>query len=437
MKASIALSILILAAAALFGWKQQGQLTAAREARSQVMAEARALGLAPDALLADGSAPLPSKLGRLDAADKAAAASAFAKELIAFAVEMKAAEKESGGVPDEAMQTRGMEVIGRLLDFDASQIEQIIADLKASTEIDDKTRGEIIAFSVMMLANDHPEAALAMFTETSELKEMQGMGDHIVSAALGKWAEKDPMAALEWIRENSEKHSKLVTDQAKAAVIAGAAKQDPKLAIRLIDELELEHKVNAATSLATSARTPEERDNLIAALREGGDKHRDMLHSVLGSMANQMAGQSFEEGQRWLGGAKLSEKEMEQFARSIAPWQTKDDTGKWIEWMADKLPPKQLAEKQDQMVTQWTRQDFKAAGDWINGSPEGPAKVAAVKSFAKTVAPFEPETAVQWANTLPAGQEREELLRQIQEAKKPGVAVGGLVREPTPEPEDE
>ena len=39
--------------------------------------------------------------------------------LIAFAVEMKAAEKTNGAVPDEAMQTRGMEIIGRLLDFDA------------------------------------------------------------------------------------------------------------------------------------------------------------------------------------------------------------------------------------------------------------------------------------------------------------------------------
>lgn len=418
MKASLALAFLILAAAAFFGWKQQGQLAAARETRLQVMAEARALGLAPDALLADGSAPLPSKLGRLDGADKAAAASAFAKELIAFAVEMKEAEKASGGVPDESTQTRAMEVMGRLLDLDASQIKQVIAELRASTEIDDEMRGGIIGFSVMMLANDHPEAALAIFTESSDLKGMDGMGNHVVSAALGKWAEKDPMAALEWIRENSEKHAGLVTDQAKAAVIAGAAKQDPKLAIRLLDELELENTSQITMSLGMSARTPEERDGLIAALREGGEKNRELLNAVLGSMAHQVTAQNFEESQKWLGSAKLSETEMTEFARNISPWQTKDDTGKWIEWMEDKLPPEQLGEKRDQMVSQWTRQDFKAAGDWINGSPEGPAKVAAVKSFARTVAPFEPETAVQWANTLPAGPEREALLNEIRSTKR-------------------
>lgn len=436
MKASFALAFLILAAAALLGWKQQGRLAAVRETRLQVMAEARALGLEPDAVLAAGNAPLPSKLGRMDSADKAAAATAFAKELIAFAKEMKAMEK-SGVQPDEGMQARAMETLGRLLDFDASQIKQVIAELKASTEIDDKTRGEIIAFSVMMMANDHPEAALAIFTGTSDLKEMQGMGDHIVSAALGKWAEKDPLGALEWIRENSGKHADLVTADAKAAVIAGAAKQDPKLAIRLLDELAPapEDRGRIATGLATPARTPEERNGLIAALREGGDPKRELLHSVLGTMAHQVTSENFDESQEWIATAKLSETEMAEFARNIAPWQTKDDTGKWIEWMADKLPPAQLEEKRDQMVTQWTRQDFKAAGDWINGSPEGPTKVAAVKSFARTVAPYEPETAVQWANTLPAGQEREDLLRQIKEAGKPGPAAGGLIREVTPDDE--
>ena len=425
MKFSIALSILILAAAAFFGWQQQGQLVTARETRLQVMAEARALGLAPDALLADGTAPLPSKLGRMAAPDKAAAATAFARELIAFAVEMKAAEKTNGAVPDEAMQTRGMETMARLLDFDADQIKQVIADLKASTEIDEGTRGEIIAFSVLMLASEHPEAALAIFTESSGIPQMHGMGDQVVSAALGKWAEKDPLAALEWIQEHSEKHAGLVTYTTKSAVIAGAAKQDPKLALRLLDELKLESDSQVARSLAMAAKSPEDSAVLLAALREGGDKHRDLLHSVLGSMAHQMASESFDEGQQWLATAQLSDTEMAKFAESTSPWPTNEDTGKWIDWMAVKLPADQRDNRISQMVNHWTRQDHKAAGEWINSSPEGPAKVVAVKSFARTVAPFEPETALQWANTLPAGKDREDLLRELQ------------ARSNAPDPDDE
>ncbi len=425
MKFSIALSILILAAAALFGWQQQGQLVTARETRLQVMAEARALGLAPDALLADRTAPLPSKLGRMDSTDKAAAAAAYAQELIAFAVEMKAAEKTNGAVPDEAMQTRGMETMVRLLDFDADQIKQVIADLKASTEIDDGTRGEIIAFSVLMLASEHPEAALAIFIESSGIPQMDGMGDQVVSAALGKWAERDPVAALDWIRGHSEKHADLVTDTTKSAVIAGAAKQDPKLALRLLDELKLEDDFQVARSLAMAAKSPEDSAVLLAALREGGDEHRDLLHSVLGSMARQMTSESFDEAQQWLATAKLSDTEIARFAESISPWPTNVDTGKWIDWMAVKLPADQRDNRISPMVAHWTRQDHKAAGEWINSSPEGPAKMVAVKSFARTVAPFEPETALQWANTLPAGKEREDLLRELQ------------ARSNAPDPDDE
>ena len=425
MKFSIALSILILAAAAFFGWQQQGQLDTARETRLQVMAEARALGLAPDALLADGNAPLPAKLGRIGSADRAAAATAFTKELIAFAVEMKEVEKKGGGAPDEALQTRAMEMMGRLLDLDAGQIKQVIAELKASTEIDDVARGEIISFSVMMMASDHPEAALAIFTESSDLKEINGMGDQVVSAALGKWAERDPLAALEWIREHSEKHADLVTDTTKSAVIAGAAKQDPKLALRLLDELKIADNFQVARSLAMAAKSAEDSAVLLAALREGGDKHRDLLHSVLGSMARQMTSESFDEAQQWLATARLSDTEMARFAESISPWPTNADTGKWIDWMAVKLPADQRDDRISPMVVHWTRQDHKAVGEWINSSPEGPAKVVAVKSFARTVAPFEPETALQWANTLPAGQERDDLLRDLQ------------ARSSEPDPDDE
>lgn len=425
MKFSIALSILILAAAAFFGWQQQGQLDTARETRLQVMAEARALGLAPDALLADGNAPLPAKLGRLAAPDKAAATTAFARELIAFAVEMKAAEKTNGAVPDDAMQTRGMETMAKLLDFDADQIKQVIADLKASTEIDEGTRGEIIAFSVLMLASEHPEAALAIFTESSGIPQMHGMGDQVVSAALGKWAERDPLAALDWIREHSEKHAGLVTDTTKSAVIAGAAKQDPKLALRLLDELKLEDYSQVASSLAMAAKSPDGSAGLLAALREGGDKHRELLHLVLGTVASQVVSEGFEEGQQWLANAKLSDTEMAQFGEGISQWDTNADTGKWIDWMTGKLPTDQRDNRIRQMVMQWTNQDHKAAGEWINSSPEGPAKVVAVKSFARTVAPFEPETALQWANTLPAGKERDHLIREI------------LVTPKSPDPDDE
>ncbi len=429
MKASLALALLILAVGAFFGWKQNAQLTTVRETHRLVVAEASALGLSPEHLLAEGKKPLPTKLAREDSQEKTAAAKSFSKELVAFAVEMKKMEKE-GQQPDEAMQKRIMEVMGRFLDLSPAQIKVVIAELRASSEVDDEMRKGIVGFSIMMLANDHPESALALFTESSDLIDLPGMGRHVVASSLGKFAEKDPLGALEWIRKNSKDHSELVTEESKAAVIAGAAKQDPKLAISLIGELELKSQGKVAGSLAQSARTPEERTALLTALR--GDKNQgDLLKATLGSMGGQIAGEGFEAGQTWLSSAGLSEQEAESFSDGLSHWQTKGETGKWIDWMAGELPAEKIPQKVDNLVSQWTREDYQAAGSWINGAQEGPAKQAAVKSYARTVAPYEPASAAQWAVTLPAGQERDQLLKNVHEEwkKKDEAAAAEFAKE--------
>ena len=58
------------------------------------------------------------------------------------------------------------------------------------------------------------------------------------------------------------------------------------------------------------------------------------------------------------------------------------------------------------MMERWTEKDYQAAGTWLTQAADSPAKQAAVASYAKTVAPYDPETAVQWAVTLPPGRTR-------------------------------
>jgi hypothetical protein len=411
MKASLALAFLILAAGAFFGWQQDQRLLTVRATHYLVAAEARALGLSPDDIAASGQAPLPAKHNRADEATREAEAKSFARELIAFVLEMKEVEK-SGATMDEGRQGEAMKVMGRMLELSPAQIKIVIAELRASAEIDDSTRREIVGFAVMMMASEHPEAALALFTESSDLMDKNGMGAQVISSSLGKWAEKDPLGALEWIRKNAEKHPDLVTEQAKAAVIAGAAKQDPKFALGLMDELRLKDQGTIAAGLAQAARTPEERTALVGALRVD-EKHADLLEPMLAMMGGQLAGEGFESAESWLSSTGLSATELANFASGLNHWQTKDDTGKWIDWMTGALPADQLLHKVGELVGQWTRDDYKAAGEWINGTPEGPAKQAAVKSYALTVAPYEPASAAQWAATLPAGEDRDSLLRVV------------------------
>ena len=64
------------------------------------------------------------------------------------------------------------------------------------------------------------------------------------------------------------------------------------------------------------------------------------------------------------------------------------------------------------MVNNWTRNDYQAAGIGEPGAG-GPTKQTAVRSYAETIARCDPETAAQWALTLPAGKNREETLQHI------------------------
>lgn len=404
MKASITLSLLILALGGFCGWRQSERLDVIRETHRQVAAEVRALGLSPETIGTLGQRALRSKREREEATNKTAEAKAVAGELIDWKKSMLAGHT----TPD---RERGEELMDQLEGLTPSQIEAVIAEIRASGDLDDKARNHVAQLSLSMLGRNHPQAALELFIDSSDVVSMAGSGQHVISTTLGKWAEENPAGALEWLRQNGEKRPELMTDRTKSSIISGTAKLDPKFALSLIGELKLED--NRQISLAAAVRTPEERTALLAALRDFKNDDGDLLKKTLGSMAYYVAGNDFEASQAWLSSAKLTEQEMKHFTEGLRYHYTQGDTGHWIGWMADNLPADQLPQKVGKIVWEWAEGDYKAAGEWINGSPDGPVKQAAVKGYAGALAPHQPDSAAQWALTLPEGKERDKLLRIV------------------------
>ncbi len=419
MKLSLLATALILAAAAFLGWQDRGKLAAARESHGRLMAEARALGLSTDGLVQDGKAVLPAKTARATC-DGAAAIDPkeFAGRLAAFALKMEATEK-SGTPPDEDFQQEVFGLLDDMLRLDPAQLKVLIGELRANGELSAEMRRNIVGFAISMLANDHPAAALAIFTESSDLLGKDN--GHVLGQAISKWAGQDPAAALDWVRKNSASHPDLVTEQTKRDLIGGTAKRDPRLAFKLVDELGLEDAVSAGRSIAGSADTPAERNMILSALRDhlaaqSGDGTSLLAAPTLLGLAEGAMKDGFESATEWIDGAGLDTAEMLVVAGSIEPWRTGADTGNWIEWMSSKLPAGEWESKAGRMMDHWTRSDYKAAGLWLSQAEDGPAKQAAVKSYARTVAPYDADAAARWAATLPPGSEREELLEAIGKA---------------------
>jgi hypothetical protein len=419
MKFSLVATALILAVAAFFGWQDHRKLASVRESHGRLFDEARALGLPTDGLVKDGEAVLPAKSGRMEGESGSGIdPREFAVRLGAFALKMEAAEK-SGTPPDEGFQQEIFALIDEMLLLDPAALKVLIGELRANGELTGEMRRNIVGFAISMLANDHPASALAIFTESADLfGDKDGRGQHVLGGALSKWASQDPAAALEWVRANSAAHPDLVTEEAKRDLIGGAAKQDPRLAFQLIGELGLEDAGAAGQEIAGSAATPGERSAILKALRDhlsnGDEQQSDALRgTTLRALGESAIKDGFASAAAWIDGAGLKEEESVAIAQGIEYWRTKDDTGKWIEWMAGELPAGDWETRANSLMNQWTRSDYKAAGLWLNGAAEGPAKQSAVKSYAQAVAPYDPEAAAQWARTLPAGQEREDLLEAI------------------------
>jgi hypothetical protein len=414
MKFSIAASLLILAIAASFVWHDHQRLVIVREKHIELTAEAERLGISIDP-------ENPSKGPRItkhQRADREADARLAAIEFIAFAKEMEATQKK-GEQPDEAMQERILTFMDRMMSLDSSQIKILIAEVRAATDLKDETRQGLIGFSIMTLASDHPQAALALFTESSDLMEEGFMGQHVISSSLSKWASDDPVAALAWVRENSKKFPDLITDDAKRGLITGAANQDLKLAFSLIGELDFKESNHGVSNIMRSARTPEERSAALAAFREYRDTLPDektrteIERQAIGNLAQGIAKEGFETAQEWLTENQLSATELEAFASHLTYNTKSEETGQWLEWMGESLPAEKSATPIKNTVRQWTDQDFKAAGEWLASAPAGPGKNSAVQSYAETIARYEPEVAAQWALTLPPGDECQSTLRSI------------------------
>lgn len=420
MKISIALSIVILALAAAFGWRGNQQLATVREAHSHLVAEAATLGIAADPATETGRTRVTKRGER---ADKEAEARLVAKEFIAFAKEMEALEK-NGGKRDDTVQKRIMEVLDRLMSLDGKQLKFLIAEVRATPDLKDETRKGLIGFSIMSLSSEHPQTALILLTESADILGADGMAQHVTNSSLGAWAKKDPAAALAWVRENGAKFPDLVTEDAKRGLIQGAAVNDPKLAFKLIGELGLQDPKDASRNIAGiigAAKTPEARTTTLAAVRDylttiSDEKTRDQTQrEAMRDMAGLMSQGDFSTSTGWIENAKLNPTELANFAEGLDINSQSGETGRWIEWVGEKIPPEKSRSSIHNMVRNWTNKDYQAAGKWLAGFENGPVKNIAVSTYAETVSRYEPEAGAQWAATLPPGEERDQTLKQIYE----------------------
>ena len=412
MKIPVALTIVILAAGGFFGQREGRTLTLLRTRHHELQREAAALGITAG----DGQTAISTRASKRPRTEAGAKGREFARHFIAMAKEMKEMEK-NGGKSGKELEKLRMEIIDQLLSLDSQELKTLIAEIRGSGDLDDDTRRGMLMFSIMMLAEQNPQAALAVFTESSDLLGDDFMGKHALTSALSEWASQQPLEALKWIKENATKHPDLANDDAKRSVIAGAARNDFNLALQLIGELKLPaDDTNVIDKIAGQATTPERRTEFLNALRshvasmENPDQAANILKSGMRSVFNVVARSGYDASMQWIGSADLSAKETADLASGLNYYQTKEDTGKWLDWLsAQDMDADTSSAITRNLMGSWTQRDYQAAGEWLAAASAGPAKQTATMSYLQTIAPYEPEVAAQWAETLPAEKQADAL----------------------------
>jgi hypothetical protein len=265
-----------------------------------------------------------------------------------------------------------------------------------------------------------PQSALGLIHEFSDLLAKSDLRGDLISEALGSLAALQPAAALEWIAQNASKFPELADDKISAEVIRGAAKNDPRGAFKLIAQMKLKDPVVAVKAIIEAGNaSAETRNSVLSALREHLGTLTDPVDrekirsSAFGSLAENIDSQGVEAMVSWISKSKFTAEETTQFVGGLSYFSTRQDTGRWVEWLGKNLPPEEISKPVDELIGEWTQQDYKGAGTWLASAAESPAKQAAVHAYAKAVAEYEPKVAEQWAMTLPAGPLKDETLRVI------------------------
>jgi hypothetical protein len=424
MKFSLAATLLILAVGGATGWMNRHRLMVLDEDQRVLVAKAETLGLDVGLTGGDGE----RRISKRDREARSNEARAMTAELVAYAREMEAREK-SGADSGEDEDGKGMDLMNRLMKLAPSQLTAVIAGLRDDRSLSKETRGNMLGFSILILGEDHPAAALALYTDSVDLLDAD-IGQQVVASALRQLAKDDPKGALDWLRRNEAAHPDLADDDAKRNIVAGTALTDPKLAFSMIGDLHLDDPSSAVSALVESGSTPGQRTAILSALREylatypdSGDRD-EILSDSLESMGRNLTNENFETVKSWIKDADLSHEESGKFAAGLSYFNTKEDTGLWLDWIAGNLPESDARECADNLIGQWTQQDYLAAGQWLTSAVEGPTKNASIATYAETVAEYEPHVAVQWALLLPEGTERTTTLQSIYE-NWPGTDKNG------------
>lgn len=412
MKISLIMAALILVIGFSLGWRDYQRQAAARTLH-QVLSKKLGLSL-------DGRSHVTA-FTRRERRGPDVRAKAVMAEFLGYKREY-ARQAAAGEVSKDLLKDFAT-LMEHVKALNSDELRVLIQELRANQEISGWDPWHFIISIIDSLPETRPALALELCVATTDLAPRDSPWNlNLINEAIQNLAKYDPESALKWLKENDSNLSEYETEQRKERLLSGVASRNPVLAFQMLGKLGMDNPTDRGLDrISNACKTPESRMAAVAGIREyvatlPEKKREEIQNEAVSWLGYEAAIESFESGSKWIAAANLTEGELNRFAFNLGSniINVKEgDAGKWLQWASSTLPASKVNETVGNMVQSWAREDYLAAANWIKSNPAGPLKNASTRAYAEAVSRYEPDSAVDWAATLPAGAERDATFKTI------------------------
>jgi hypothetical protein len=306
---------------------------------------------------------------------------------------------------NQVCAARAMELRNRLMKQEPGLLKKLLAEIRASQEVNVGMKDLLIGSGIVALAKDRPDAALKEFVESIDLFDPNNTMGMALSAALGAKARLNPDEAIAWFQKFAGTHSGAVVDAAKSSLIRGVAVTSPAKAFDLLADLGAHDAASTAATIVTCAESPESLSSALTAMRgylskiDSSTDQQMVKESTLSAMASNLVEMGYQQALPWLEAAAFTPDELKTVIGQWSYRNLENDMGNWIEWLSTKEQSAECDGRIRQWVEDWTKNDYRAAGDWLCSSSTR-AQSISINAYAKAVGAAQPEYAEHWAERL-------------------------------------
>ena len=422
LKIPIVASSVILALGAIIAWKNHQQLTTAQVKQNQIITNLTNVGFYVDRSHPEKGACVTKRAREneeeniIHLNNPSHLADLIQKITIALKHDLQL-------VPKNEDPTNELKENFNNLDFEDWRI--LFTELRTNQDFEITGDNNFILNEIISTLYQHTDSTtenslLKLASEFPEFFKDNSLGRTFISNQLTGLLENDSDAAIEWLQQIHLKFPGFVQDLGFACgFISDLAIINPTRSLELISELAIKNVDYAISVSASDMQTNAQRTSFLNALLKydfviNKDESRDqMINSYKISLARSALEQGFDIGTQWLSVVENQPIDWNRLIDCIGEHNKTTNFEKWAEWIEKNLPAKSIDTGIHTLVSNWTKEDYREAGEWLVKTSEGPTKHAAIRAYAKTIAAYEPATAAQWADKLPPGESRDRTLNII------------------------